>query len=250
MNKREQDYLKAFMYDALSQYYKYSNPDKYIDYYQKHLKYMRRIAGHGEEHRKTRAETARLILTHTAPDIPSVDVYINNHLVFQNFTFKMFSNPLELPEGSYYFDIYPAGNSVSTIISKKIKVKSGEAHLLATAGLTNRYQLLSFPVNRSIPEGEAKLRFLNLSPNSQGLDFAVTGGDVVFPNIPYKQLTDYLGLSPMTVNLELRKCGTKQIILPLPSTTFKPDASYTLVAVGCEEGENASPFSAFLIQEF
>ncbi len=89
--------------------------------------------------------------------------------------------------------------------------------------------------NHSLPQGEAKIRFINLSPNSPNLDFAVKAGegDVVFPNVPYLKASEYLPISPMTVNLEIRFTGTKMIIFPLDKSKFEENIVYDLISVGC-----------------
>jgi hypothetical protein len=84
----------------------------------------------------------------------------------------------------------------------------------------------------AVPFGEAKIRFLHLAVDLTAVDFAVKDRDVVFPNIAFQQITDYLGLTPMTVDLELRTAGCKQVILPMPKLQFKANETYTIVLFG------------------
>jgi hypothetical protein len=87
-------------------------------------------------------------------------------------------------------------------------------------------------MQRSIPKDETKLRFVHLSPDSPTFDIAVKKGDVVFPEVKFEQTTEYLGLTPMRVELEARIAGSKNIVLSFPTLTLRPDQAYTLVALG------------------
>ena len=78
------------------------------------------------------------------------------------------------------------------------------------------------------------MRFFHLVYDIPALDFAVKDRDVVFPTVSFQQVTDYLGLTPMTVDLELR-AGSKQIILPMPKLKFKANETYTIVMIGSEK---------------
>ncbi|MCP3738883.1 DUF4397 domain-containing protein [Rossellomorea sp. BNER] len=233
--KNKEYYLnRASMYDLLASYYKYSDPTKHIHYYQKHLKNIHK-AIHTDRNQIISGPSYVRFL-HAAPEVPSVDVYVNANLVLRNVSFKEVSDYLTLPPGKYHIDIYPAGNSVTTIISKKVSVEAGKIYTLATVGTGNKLQLLPYLDDPNVPSGETKARFIHLSPDAPAVDIAVKGGDVVFPKASYKQATEYLGLSPMTVNLEARVAGSKNVILSIPKVKLEADEAYTIVAIGFVEG--------------
>jgi hypothetical protein len=230
MTHRETYLQKAAMYDLLSMFYKYSDPRLHIHYYQKHIKYMQKAIHGVRTHRENGPAYVRVL--HAVPDAPNVDVYLNGNAVLNNVAFKEVSEFMQLPAGKYHIDIYPAGTSVNTIISKKVAVEAGKTYTLAAVGKGQKLQLLPYITDPFVPAGETKVRFIHLSPDAPAVDIAVQKGDVIFPNTTFKQETDYLGLTPMAVNLEVRAAGTKNAVLKVPNVTLKPNQTYTIFAVG------------------
>ncbi|MCA1054542.1 DUF4397 domain-containing protein [Rossellomorea aquimaris] len=236
MNKQQELLNKAAMYDLLSGYYKYNDPSKHIHFYQKHLKYMNAAIREQQMDIYRASQPSYVRVLHAVPDAPNVDVYINANRVLRDVAFKDISDYLTLPAGKYHIDIYPAGTGVSTLISKKVKIEPGKVYTLAAAGTSNKLQLLPYLDDPAVPPGETKLKFIHLSPDAPSVDIGVKGGDTVFADISYKEASDYLTLTPMTVNLEARKAGTKDKVLDIPNVKLEPNQSYTVVAVGLVEG--------------
>ncbi|MEO2076509.1 MAG: DUF4397 domain-containing protein [Bacillus sp. (in: firmicutes)] len=237
------EYLqRAAMYDLLAQYYKYSLPNLHMHYYVKHLKYMNRAMQSMRTHQPTSQAEAKVRILHTSPDAPNVDIYINGKRVIRDLSFKQVSNELSLKPGKYHVDIYPAGNMVDSVLNKKITVAPGKSYTLAAIDSVKKLRLLVFQNEPTPPLNEAKVRFIHLAPNAPTLDIAVKDRDVVFPKVSYKQATEYLGLTPMTVDLEAREAGSKEVILPMPKVTFQPNESYTIVFLGLINGEPSFQF--------
>lgn len=240
--KNKQEYFeKAAAYDMMANYYKYLDPNLHINYYKKHLQYLNkalhlsRVQYASEV--ASRQPHAKIRFLHASTYAPNVDIYINAIKIFKNVPFKEVSAYLSLPAGKYHIDIYPTDNMVSTILNKRIAFEAGKSYTLPMIGVENKFRLLSYNDEPNVPHGETKVRFIHLSSNTPPVDIAVVKGDVVFPKISYKDATNYLGLSPMTVDLEMRESGTKQTILPLHNLQFKENEVYSIVAVGLHEGE-------------
>ncbi|PLS03509.1 DUF4397 domain-containing protein [Neobacillus cucumis] len=231
--RKQTDYLqKATMYDLLAQLYKYTNPHLHIHFYLKHYKYMNKAMNLMRSPAQAEKGEAQIRILHTSPDSPNIDVYINGNSVVKDLAFKQVSQILHLKAGKYHIDIYPAGNMVDSVLNKKITIEEGKSYTLTTIDSVNKMRLLVFLNQPEVPENEAKVRFIQLSPDTAALDIAVKDRDVIFPKVSYKQATEYLGLTPMTVDLEVRTAGTKDILLPLPKATFRPNESYTLILLG------------------
>jgi hypothetical protein len=231
-------YQKALRYDALANYYKYVDASKFINCYQKHLHYLTKAQEAARTQPSgTNLPTAMIRFLHASPTTENVDIYINARLVVRDLPFKEVGTYLSLPAGKYHIDIYPSGNQISTVITKKIDVEAGKVYLFAIIGTKNKLQLLPYEQQPGVPTGETKLRFIHLSPDTQPVDIGVSKGDVVFSNVAYKKATSYLGLTPMTINLEAREAGTKNILLPIQNLKVKPNRIYTIVAVGLSQGE-------------
>lgn len=227
------DYLqKAAMYDLLAQFYKYSFPNLHMHYYLKHVQYMNKAMHIMRTNPQLIQAEAKVRVLHTSPDSPNVDVYIDGNRVIRDLPFKNVSTELSLRAGKHHIDIYSTGNMVDSVLNKKITVEPGKSYTLTTIDSVKKLRLLVFENQPTAPVNESKVRFIHLSPDTPPLDIAVKDRDVVFPKVAYKQATNYLGLTPMTVDLEAREVDSKTVLLPMPRVQFKPNESYTIVFVG------------------
>lgn len=233
-NNKDKHFQKASMYELLACFYKYTNPELHVHYYHKHLKHMRKAI----ESQRTQQITppAMVRVLHASPDSPNVDVYVNETRILRDFPYKSVSNYLSLPPGTYQIDIYPAGTMVSTVLSRKITVKSGQILTLAAAGDAKNLRFVLIEDNPIVPPGQAIARFIHLSPDAPAVDVAVEGGDVLFGNIAFKKSSGAQTLAPMTTNLEVRAANTDTVVLSLPNVQLQPNASYSIYAVGFAEG--------------
>lgn len=249
--RNESDYLhKAAMYDLLANYYKYTEPNKHVMYYYKHLRNLNKAVQLMRSPAIVSAPTNQfpsiIRFLHASPELAAVDVYLNGSRVLRDFDYKNNSSHMQLPPGKYQVDIYPAGESASTVISKKITVEPGRIYTAAMAGPALKLRLLLFEDNPQTPVGETKVRFIHLSPDAPAVDITATNGDVIFPNVSYKQTTTYLALTPMTVTLEARVAGTKNTVLTIRDVKLVPNNAYTIVAVGTAKGE--PPLEVLILQ--
>jgi hypothetical protein len=238
-NRTHSDYLqKAAMYDLLGQFYKYSNPNLYLDYYLRHLKYLRK-ANDSLRNPGSTATTgeAKVRFVHTSFDAGNIDVYINGVRLVRDFPFSQVSNALTLKAGKYHVDIYPAGNMTDSVLNKRITVEGGQSYTFAAIDKVAKMRLLSFTDRPGVPLNESKVRFIHLSTDMKAIDIAVKNRDVFFPNVSYKQATDYLGLTPMTIDLEAREAGTRNILLPMTNMHFKANETYTVIFTGLVGGQ-------------
>ena len=232
------DYLqKAAMYDLLGQFYKYSNPNLHMQYYWKHLKYMNKANHSMRINASLMLKDAQVKILHTSHNAPNIDVYINGEKFIKDLPFKQVSNSISLKGGKYHIDIYPTGNMTDSVLNKVVTIEPGKSYTLATIDPVKKMRLLSYLNQPDVPLNEAKVRFIHLSADTQALDIAVKDRDVIFPNITYKQSTDYLGLLPMTVDLETRLSGSKNVLISMPRVHFKANTTYTIVYVGLTNEE-------------
>lgn len=249
--RNQNDYLhKAAMYDLLANYYKYLDPKMHVMYYYKHLRNLNK-AVHLMRSPTVSTTTANTMpsmvrFLHGSPELKAVDIYLNGTRVLRDFDYKNNSSHMQLPPGKYQVDIYPAGENVSTVISKKINVEPGKIFTAAIAGPAKKLRLLIFEDQPQTPVGETKVRFIHLSPDAPAVDIAGKNGDVIFPNVSFKQATTYLALTPMTVTLEAKVAGTKNTVLTIPDVKLEPNNAYSIVAVGTVKGE--PPLEVLLIQ--
>ncbi len=236
-------FQKAAKYDLLAQYFKYINPAKHIDYYYKHLRCMNyavqmmRTGNRISAGDSLRQGPAKVRIFHSSPDAGPVDIYINGFRILKDFAFKEDSDYLSFPGGQYQVDIYPAGNMVSAVFSRKISVESGKFYTAAAAGNAAKLKLLLLEDQPAVSPGETKIRFVHLTPDAPAVDIAVKNRDVIFQDISFPKASEYLALTPMTVDLEARIAGTSNVVLSMPRIQFKADQAYTILAVGSAVSE-------------
>lgn len=249
--RNQNEYLhKASMYDLLANYYKYIDPNMHVMYYHKHLRNLNKavqlMRSYSAPVSTPNSLPSMLRFLHASPGLKAVDIYLNGSRVLRDFEYKNNSSHMQLQPGKYQVDIYPAGDSVSTVISKKITVDPGRIYTAAIAGPANKLQLLTFEDHPQTPVGETKARFIHLSPDAPAVDIAGMNGDIIFPNVSFKQATTYLALTPMTITLEARIAGTKNTVLTIPDVKLLPNNAYTIIAVGTAKGE--PPLEVLLLQ--
>jgi hypothetical protein len=231
---------KAAKYELLAQFYKYSDPNLHIHYYLKHLNSINMAIHTMHQYPDLLQEDmseAKIRFLHTSPDAPKIDIYVNNTLLTNGISYKMHTEYMTLPLGKHQIDLYPTGNTDNCLLSKKVTVEHGKSYTIAIIGRMKNLRLIPFLNQPDVPGGEAKIRYLHLSPDCSALDIAVKDRDVIFSDISFKKVTEYLGLTPMTVDLEIREAGTKNIILPMPKSKFLPNEAYTIVIVGSVKGK-------------
>jgi hypothetical protein len=240
------DYLqKAAMYDTLAQFYKYSFPNLHMQYYLKHINYMNKALNFMRTNPQQIQVEAKVRFLHTSPDSSNVDIYVDGKRVIKDLPFKNLSKDFSIKAGKHHIDIYPTGDMVNSVLNKTITVEPGNSYTLATIDSVKNMRLLVFQNQPTVPVNESKVRFIHLAPDSPALDIAVKDRDVVFPKVSYKQTTDYLGLTPMTVDLEAREAGSKTVLLPLPKLQFRANESYTIVFVALTKDNPEFQFITF-----
>jgi hypothetical protein len=81
---------------------------------------------------------------------------------------------------------------------------------------------------------------VHASPDAPAVDIAVAdGGPVLFSNISFKEIGDYLPVDAGTYDLEVRVAGTETVALEVPGLTLNDGTVYTVFAMGLAGGEPA-----------
>jgi LPXTG-motif cell wall-anchored protein len=95
--------------------------------------------------------------------------------------------------------------------------------------------------NNSTPEaGKAHVRFVHASPDAPAVDIAVAdGGPVLFSNVEFKGVGDYLPVDAGTYDLEVRIAGTETVALEVPGVALADRTVYTIFAMGLAGGDPA-----------
>jgi len=109
---------------------------------------------------------------------------------------------------------------------------------IAAIGILPNLELLAVPETKiTQPADKAYIKFAHLSPNAGPVDVVLPDGTILFKNISYKGLTDYIQVPAGTYTLEVRPTGTKTTVLYVPNIRLKSQRFYTVYAVGLLNGK-------------
>jgi LPXTG-motif cell wall-anchored protein len=186
------------------------------------------------------SDMARVRVVHASPDAPAVDVWVNGNVAFSNAPFKGITDYASLATGSYQVQVTPTGASEPIVIDATLDLAGGTDYTVVAVGQLANIEPLVLVDNNSAPAaGKAHVRFVHASPDAPAVDIAVTGGPVLFSNVPFKGVGDYLPVDAGTYDLEARVAGTEDVALSVPGVQLSEGTVYTIFAMGLVGGEPA-----------
>ena len=181
---------------------------------------------------------ARVRIVHASPDAPAVDVWVNGAVAFSNAPFKGITDYAKLEPGSYQVQVSPTGATEPIVIDATLDLAEGTDYTVVAVGQLANIEPLVLVDNNSAPAaGKAHVRFVHASPDAPAVDIAVTGGPVLFSNVPFKGTGDYLPVDAGTYDLEARIAGTNTVALSVPGVALEDGKVYTIFAMGLAGGE-------------
>lgn len=189
-----------------------------------------------------RAPEARVRIVHASPDAPAVDILVNGGVAFSNVPFEDVTDYAALPPNTYSVQVVPAGSSTPVVISETLTLNSGVDYTVVAIGQLgdNSIEALVLVDDNSTPApGVAHVRFVHTSPDAPAVDIAVAGGPVLFSNIDFGEVANYLPVDAGTYELEVRLAGTNTVVLSLPGIQLNDRTIYTAFATGLASGTPA-----------
>jgi hypothetical protein len=170
---------------------------------------------------------------HTVPDAPNVDIYVDDRLTVRNLGYGNYTDYMPIPEGMYRISLYVAGTKNSPVLANMLNVDRNSEITLAAIGTLDTISFLAISdANRQMETNKAMIRFLHLSPNAPAVDITLPDGTVIFSNVSFKQITNYIAVPPMDYTLQVRVAGTNNVVLTVPNLNLAADEYYTVYAIG------------------
>jgi LPXTG-motif cell wall-anchored protein len=183
---------------------------------------------------------ARARVIHASPDAPAVDIWVNGSVAIPNLAFPNATDYVEFAPDTYKIQVSPAGATEPIVIDADLTLEADTDYSVAAVGMLADIEPLVLIDNNSAPaEGKAHVRFVHLSPDAPAVDIAVTGGPVLFANVAFKGVGDYLPVDAGTYDLEARLAGTETVALSVPGVKLEAGNVYTIWAMGLAAGEPA-----------
>ncbi|MCX8132076.1 MAG: DUF4397 domain-containing protein [Clostridia bacterium] len=176
-------------------------------------------------------------ILHASPGAPTVDIYANENIIARGLVYKGFTPYIRVNTGVYNINVFPSGQTSNPVLSTSINIPPQSVMTVAAAGRPAELSL--FPINEPfVPttQGKAYVRFVHLSPDTPSVDITLPNGTILFSNVAYKGITEYIPVDPGTYILEARPTSTEVIALYVPNITLRADRFYTVYAVGLSGG--------------
>ena len=183
----------------------------------------------------------RVRVIHASPDAPAVDVWANGQIAFRNAPFKGITAYATVGQGMNNFQVVPTGATEPVVIEADLDLQNNTDYSIIALNTLDSIEPLVLVDNNAQPAaGKAHVRFVHASPDAPAVDIAVAGGGpVLFGNIPFKGVGDYLPVDAGTYNLEVRVAGTETVALSVPGLRLEDGVVYTIFAMGLAGGEPA-----------
>ena len=184
---------------------------------------------------------ARVRVVHASPDAPAVDVWVNDSVAFSNAPFKSITDYAGLEPATYNVKVVPTGATEPVVIEADLGLDAGTDYTVVALNTLENIEPLVLVDNNSQPAaGKAHVRFVHASPDAPAVDIAVAeGGPVLFSNVAFKEVGDYLPVDAGTYDLEVRVAGTEDVVLDVPGLTLNDGTVYTVFAMGLAGSEPA-----------
>ncbi|WP_099189121.1 DUF4397 domain-containing protein [Tepidibacter mesophilus] len=170
---------------------------------------------------------------HASPDAPPVDIYANNNLIAKNIPYKSFTPYISVPPGNYVISVFASGTKQNPVLVKNIQIPNDTIATVAATGYVSDLDLLPIlePIE-PIPTNKTMIRFIHLSPNTPNVDITLPNGAILFEDVEYEEVTEYIPVPPGNYTVEAKVAGTDQTALIVPNINLKPNRFYSIYAVG------------------
>jgi len=180
-----------------------------------------------------------------APDVlaadgsRAIDVLVDDVQVFSHvpYTDALYA---ALEPGPHTLKVLPAGMAGPALVTTTLDVVTDTHYTVVVLGQQPTVETVTL-VDADEPAltGTARLRFVHASSDAPALDVAVSGGLVLFADVPYQGATGYLDLPAGVYDLELRAAGTTNVLASAPGEELRDGSVYTLLACGLASGSPA-----------
>lgn len=175
---------------------------------------------------------SRTTITHASPNAPNVDILVGDNVIATNVAYPSTLPYTELNTGNNRIRIRPTGTTTA-VIDETLFFEESKSYSIFAIDSVSKISALFLTDDLTAPgSGNAKVRFIHLSPNAPAVDVAVTGGSNLFPNYAFKEFSSFRAVGAGTYNLEVRLANQPVVVLSLPNITFESGKIYTIYARG------------------
>ncbi len=176
---------------------------------------------------------AQVRVLHASPDAPAVNVLIDGRVMFPHVGFGQTTHYVRLEPGDYNVKVVTADRDQLVLIDTSLTVEEGQSYTVAAVGLLAAIEPLVLTDSADSPDwGQAKIRVVHASPNAPAVDVVTSQGDTLFTAVPFKGVTEFLGMERGLYHVQLKPAGGGDVVLDIPWLPLQPGAVQTVVVLG------------------
>jgi hypothetical protein len=185
---------------------------------------------------------ARIRVIHLSPDAPDVDVRVDGNVAISKLAFGQNSGYTRLDAGVYDVQVSPAGSLTPVVIdltgpnAANLQYYKDYTALAVNTLASGIQPLLLVDDNSPVLGFFSRVRFVHASPDAPAVDIAVSNGPILWKNVSFKGVGDYIEIPRGQYDLEVRLAGTTTVALRVPAVQFEAARVYTIFAEGFAGG--------------
>jgi hypothetical protein len=195
---------------------------------------------------------------HAVPGLAPVDVFAGDNKAFDAVIYKHVTAYRELPTASAPFRLRLAGQEAAEPLAQEAEGFGAGRHHTIVAFHTGGSGLLSKGTGVELrflkdelgppPEGRARVRVFNASPDLGEVDLYATGrAEPLVKGANSGAATAYAEAEPTGAGLEVRRAGENITTLAVPGTKLEAGRLYTVFIVGGTKG--AARLESFVVED-
>jgi hypothetical protein len=179
-------------------------------------------------------EVAYVSLYNASPNSPDLDIVVDNRLI------NLY--PLDYTDHTGYlrfftgernlkFSPYSANN---VIVDTVFTLEPNNAYSIFIADTYESAEALLMKDNTEAPAaGNAKIRFINLSPDAPAINLSAEGEPESFYNdISFKESTEFTEVEADEYDFQIMSTDQEEVLLDVPDISLQPGWYYTLLVRG------------------
>jgi hypothetical protein len=175
---------------------------------------------------------AYVSLYNASPNAPELGVAVDDRPAFSRFAYTDYTGYLRFSIGDRNLKFGPS-DAANVVLDSTLRLEEGKAYSLFVADEYQKATLVVLNDNSDKPaSGKAKVRLLNLSPDSPHADLSVKGENTaLIGGRAFKETSDYIEVDAKVYDFSISVEGTTTK-LDVPSITLQDGGFYTILVRG------------------
>jgi hypothetical protein len=189
---------------------------------------------------------ADVMVIHASPDAPAVDVLIEGRTVLTGFSYPNNTNYEAEPSGNTNVRVNQAGTATA-LVQSDLPLQRNAFHSIFVTGMASGPSLwviqddLTHP-----PAGQARVRFVNVSPNAATMDMGFQGSGAMFTGIGFRGASAFSNVAIGGRTIEVREAGTSNVAASV-GLNLIDQGVYTVMLRGLVGGSGGQALTASII---